>query len=135
MATSAKSTYNVALLVARDTNYKTPKWPFYKGLVKNKPSNIRALLAEAGIAPWSLPHIGFFDDEGIMEIMYYKKSREKVLNALEKFKDVKKIKDDKFLGSLSHPVRQKLYSRMESVNSLRRCLEPVNRYFTIFKKK
>lgn len=37
----------------------------YKGISKNKPSEIQVLLAETGLAPWSLPDIGSFKKEGI----------------------------------------------------------------------
>lgn len=108
---------------------------FYKGVAKKKLSNIRVLLAEADIPPWGLPQIGFFEKEGIMEVIYYKDDREKVREALQKFSNVKKIKGEKFLESLSPPDIRKLYKRMEIIKNLRKCSEPVKRFFRIFKKR
>lgn len=108
---------------------------FYKGVARNKPSNIRVLLADTGIAPWSLPHICFSEKEGIMEIISYVENREKVRDALGKLGNVKRIEGEKFLGSLSPPARANLYKRMETVKSHIRCSGPVRRFLRIFKRK
>lgn len=108
---------------------------FFKGLAMNKPGNIRLLLAEKGIAPWSIPHIGFFEKEKIMEVIYYIDDKVQVRNALEKFSNVKRIKAEKFLNSLSPPAMNKLYTRMESIKKSTKCPPPVTRLLRIFKKK
>lgn len=108
---------------------------FFKGVANNRPSNIKLLLANEGIAPWRLPHIGFFEKENIMEVMNYIDDRKKVRDTLEKFDGGKKIEGMKPLYRLSPTEMDKPDNRMDKVKNIRGFSKPDKRFLKIFKKQ
>lgn len=70
-----------------------------------------------------------------MEIICYTDDREKMREALQKFKDVKRIKAENYLKSLPPPTINKIHNRMAKTSNLRRCSEPVRRFLRLFRKR
>lgn len=92
----------------------------FKGVAKNKPSNVGLIFANEGLAPWILPHIGC-SEEGVMEVICYTDDEQKVQEAVEKFNKMQKLEVKKLLCSLSPKKIRNLYNRMEKVRSEEMC--------------
>lgn len=86
----------------------------FKEMARNRPSNIRLLLANDDIASWSVLHIGF-SDQGVLEIVSYEDNRESIQAALGRFQGVIQLDRDSRQNSLSPLEITKLSNRMNKV--------------------